>query len=126
MLNTNKKPLKHKYKPTREGDQVAKLDQLISAPQLIDFEDEEISELQEFYDTQFPPDRDVRQEFDRLVDKERSELLFREEVGEGLKDLKEFEHKEELYGHLVEQTLTSKVSFQLKMARFVTHCPTNP
>jgi hypothetical protein len=102
MLNTNKKPLRYKYKPTREVDQEAELDQLISAPQLIDFEDEEISELQEFHDTQFPPDRDVTHEFDRLVDKERSELLFREEGGEGLEDLKEFEHKEELYGHLVE------------------------
>lgn len=29
-------------------------------------------------------------------------MLFREEAVQGLEDLKEFEHKEELYGHLVE------------------------
>lgn len=45
MINTNKKfPQKYQYKATREVDQEAELDQLISHPQLIDFEeDEEIS-----------------------------------------------------------------------------------
>ena len=56
-------------------------------------EDEEISELQEFHNADFPPQRNVAHEFDCLVDRERSELVFRDDAERGLEDLKEFEHK---------------------------------
>jgi hypothetical protein len=36
------------------------------------------------------------------VDRERSELVFREEAEEGLDELREFDRKEELWGHLLE------------------------
>lgn len=96
MMNTMKtQPSRYRYKPTQEEDQEAELDKLISGPQLVEFEDdEEISELQEFHNVDFPPEKDVTHEFERIVDKERSELVFREEAEEGLDDLREFERKE--------------------------------
>lgn len=44
----------------------------------------------------------MSREFDQLLDKERTELVFREDAEKGLEDLREFEHKEELFGYLVE------------------------
>lgn len=58
-------PSRYRYKPTQEADQEAELNQLISAPQLVQFEDdeeEEISELQELVNVDFPPERDVTHE----------------------------------------------------------------
>jgi hypothetical protein len=108
MLSTAQRPQKYRYKSTRQVDQEEELNKLLSFNQPIEFEDEEeeISELHEFHDNVFPAnEKDVDYEFDRIVNKERSELLFREEDERGLEDLQEFEHEEELYGHLVEPNL---------------------
>jgi hypothetical protein len=82
MINTSKKPLKYMFKPTREVDQEEELNKLLSFNQKIEFEEEEeLSELHEFHDSFFPNNQqDVDYQFDRLVNKERNELIFREEA----------------------------------------------
>ena len=90
------KKQKYRYKAPKQVDQDAELDKLLSANQIFTFEDNEseISELREFHESaDVPAPIIVDHELEKMVSKERSELVFAEKDDNEDGELIEFRDK---------------------------------